>query len=53
MRSMQLIAECGGKIKYGHSEVGNFIENGRCYEQNEKQRKKIERAKRENDGIIK
>ena len=35
MRSMQLIAECGGKIKYGHSEVGNFIENGRCYEQNE------------------
>ena len=35
MRSMQLIAECGGKIKYGHSEVGNFVENGRCYEQNE------------------
>ena len=35
MRAMQLIAECGGKIKYGHSEVGNFVENGRCYEQNE------------------
>ena len=35
MRCMQLIAECGGKIKYGHSEVGNFVENGRCYEQNE------------------
>lgn len=34
-RCMKLIAECGGKIKYGHSEVGNFFENELCYEQNE------------------
>ena len=34
-RCMQAIAECGGKIKYGHSEVGNFVENGDCYEQTE------------------
>lgn len=34
-RAMKLIAECGGKIKYGHSEVGNFVEEGLCYEQNE------------------
>lgn len=34
-RAMKLIAECGGKIKYGHSEVGNFVEDGLCYEQNE------------------
>lgn len=32
---MKLIAEMGGKIKYGHSEVGNFVENGLNYEQNE------------------
>lgn len=35
MRCMKLIASCGGKIKYGHSEVGNFVEDGNCYEQNE------------------
>lgn len=34
-RCMKLISECGGHIKYGHSEVGNFVENGLCYEQNE------------------
>lgn len=33
--AMQLIASCGGMIKYGHSEVGNFIQNGKNYEQNE------------------
>ena len=32
---MQLIAQTGGKIKYGHSEVGNFTLNDYNYEQNE------------------
>lgn len=35
MLCMKYIAECGGKIKYGHSEVGNFIEDNLIYEQNE------------------
>ena len=34
-RCMQYIAQAGGKIKYGHSEVGNFSLNGKNYEQNE------------------
>lgn len=29
------IAQAGGKVKYGHSEVGCFIENGKLYEQHE------------------
>ena len=33
--AMQLIAQCGGLIKYGHSEVGNFRQDGKVYEQNE------------------
>ncbi len=33
--AMKLIAEAGGMIKYGHSEVGNFTKEGRVYEQNE------------------
>ena len=33
--AMQAIAKCGGYIKYGHSEVGNFTEAGLSYEQNE------------------
>ncbi len=33
--AMQLIAQCGGKIKYGHSEVGNFTEGKMMYEQHE------------------
>ncbi|MFA8436248.1 MAG: glutamine synthetase family protein [Marinifilaceae bacterium] len=33
--AMVLIAQCGGKIKYGHSEVGNFILNEDGYEQHE------------------
>ena len=33
--AMQAIAKCGGYIKYGHSEVGNFTESGLAYEQNE------------------
>lgn len=32
---MRYIAQCGGKIKYGHSEVGNFTLGGKIYEQNE------------------
>ncbi len=33
--AMKLIAESGGTIKYGHSEVGNFTRDGMVYEQNE------------------
>ncbi len=33
--SMQYIAQTGGQIKYGHSEVGNFTLDGVIYEQNE------------------
>ncbi|RLD82447.1 MAG: glutamine synthetase, partial [Bacteroidetes bacterium] len=33
--AMKLIAEAGGLIKYGHSEVGNFTKGGQVYEQNE------------------
>lgn len=32
---MRALAQCGCQIKYGHSEVGNFIEGGLNYEQNE------------------
>ena len=35
VEAMRLITACGGTVKYGHSEVGNFTENGLCYEQNE------------------
>ena len=34
-QAMKYIAQCGGNIKYGHSEVGNFTQDGRIYEQNE------------------
>ncbi len=33
--AMKAIASCGGKIKYGHSEVGNFTVGDLMYEQNE------------------
>jgi glutamine synthetase len=33
--AMKLIAQTGGMIKYGHSEVGNFTLDGKIYEQNE------------------
>ncbi|MBK7212867.1 MAG: glutamine synthetase [Bacteroidales bacterium] len=33
--AMLAIAQTGGKIKYGHSEVGNFTASGMEYEQNE------------------
>ena len=32
---MSYIAQTGGQIKYGHSEVGNFMLDGKVYEQNE------------------
>ena len=34
-KCMQYIAQAGGQIKYGHSEVGNFTIGGKNYEQNE------------------
>ena len=34
-RCMAYIAQAGGQIKYGHSEVGNFCIDGMVYEQNE------------------
>ncbi|MCM1297498.1 MAG: glutamine synthetase family protein [Muribaculaceae bacterium] len=34
-RCMAMIAQAGGRIKYGHSEVGNFTLDGMIYEQNE------------------
>lgn len=33
--AMRLIAQSGGQLKYGHSEVGNFSFEGRVFEQNE------------------
>lgn len=35
VEAMQAIAQAGGMIKYGHSEVGNFHANGKLFEQNE------------------
>ena len=35
VEAMRLITAAGGFVKYGHSEVGNFTENGKIYEQNE------------------
>ncbi|MCX7954437.1 MAG: glutamine synthetase family protein [Bacteroidales bacterium] len=34
-KAMKLICECGGKIKYGHSEVGCFVYDNKLYEQHE------------------
>lgn len=34
-KCMAYVAQAGGQIKYGHSEVGNFTREGRVYEQNE------------------
>jgi len=33
--ALQIIAQCGGKIKYGHSEVGSFTTDNHLYEQHE------------------
>ncbi len=35
LEALQLIARCGGKVKYGHSEVGNFSTETHMYEQHE------------------
>ena len=35
VEAMRLITEAGCSVKYGHSEVGNFTLDGKCYEQNE------------------
>ena len=35
IHAMKLIAESGGKIKYGHSEVGNFTTDTELFEQHE------------------
>jgi glutamine synthetase len=35
LEAMELIARCGGKIKYGHSEVGNFSTDAESFEQHE------------------
>ena len=35
LEAMDLIARCGGKIKYGHSEVGNFSTEAESFEQHE------------------
>lgn len=35
LKAMELISQSGGKIKYGHSEVGNFTLGDKNYEQNE------------------
>lgn len=35
IKAMKIIAESGGKIKYGHSEVGNFTDETNLYEQHE------------------
>jgi len=35
VRALELIARTGGKVKYGHSEVGNFTRDGQAFEQHE------------------
>ncbi len=35
LEALQIIAQSGGKVKYGHSEVGNFSTETQMYEQHE------------------
>ena len=35
VEALALIAQCGGYIKYGHNEVGNFISGAEAFEQHE------------------
>lgn len=35
LEALQIIAQCGGKVKYGHSEVGNFSTETHMFEQHE------------------
>ena len=34
-KALMYISQVGGQLKYGHNEVGNFVQNGKIYEQNE------------------
>ena len=34
-KALKMIASCGGMVKYGHSEVGNFIKHDEAFEQHE------------------
>ncbi|PTN08668.1 glutamine synthetase family protein [Mangrovibacterium marinum] len=35
VEALKLIARCGGKVRFGHAETGNFIHNRKLYEQHE------------------
>jgi len=35
VEAMKLIARCGGKVRFGHAESGNFIHNNKLHEQHE------------------
>ncbi len=35
VEAIKLIAKCGGRVRFGHAEVGNFIHNKKLYEQHE------------------
>lgn len=35
VEALKLIAKCGGKVRFGHAETGNFIYNRKLYEQHE------------------
>ncbi|WP_372775803.1 glutamine synthetase family protein [Mangrovibacterium sp.] len=35
IEALKLIARCGGKVRFGHAETGNFIYNKKLYEQHE------------------
>jgi glutamine synthetase len=35
VEALRLVAKAGGKVKYGHAEVGCFTQNGTLYEQHE------------------
>ncbi|WP_163709550.1 glutamine synthetase family protein [Mangrovibacterium lignilyticum] len=35
VEALKLIARCGGKVRFGHAETGNFIYNKKLYEQHE------------------
>ena len=35
VEAMKIVAQCGGKIRFGHAEHGSFNHNGKYYEQHE------------------
>ncbi len=51
-KCMNLIAEAGCQIKYGHNEVGNFTLENRIYEQNEIEFLPIEATRAADDLMI-